>query len=144
MDRVTVGTILLWLMDIHYQSKWFLELRNVVSAYQLCRLSFSECPEYLRVNRNDQIVACMSPCNQWNYPAPYGQDKSKWEQPGLMYCCPLPVEVDDCRSGPVVKTEYVRKVRSACPTAYSYYSYDDVDGLHDCPRGTSFDVTICP
>lgn len=117
----------------------------------VCSVSVDNCPQNeidglgdLRVSKNGKYVMCLSPCKKWNYPAPYGMGQPEDVEPGLHMCCPTPpIEPDDCRSGDVVRTEYVNLIHSACPSAYSY-AYDDEAGLHDCPSGTSFAVTFCP
>ena len=63
---------------------------------------------------------------------------------GVSMCCPTPpISVDQCRSGPVVSTQFVKLIRAQCPSAYSY-AYDDIGGNHNCPGATSYDITICP
>ncbi len=48
-------------------------------------------------------------------------------------CCPTPpISPQQCRSGPVINTQYVQSIHRNCPTAYSY-AYDDEAGLHNCP-----------
>lgn len=116
-----------------------------------CAVSLNSCPTNeidglgdLRVFVNGKVVMCLSPCKRWNYPAPYGMGQPENVDPGLHMCCPTPpVSVDDCRNGDVVRTNYVNLIHSVCPSAYSY-AYDDLGGLHNCPAGTSFDVTFCP
>lgn len=116
-----------------------------------CALSLDACPWNetdgigdLRVLRDNRTVACLSPCKKWNSPAPYGLAQPETEAPGVDMCCPTPpIDVDQCRQGPVVRTQYVQLLRASCPTAYSY-AYDDEGGLHTCPQTTSFDVTLCP
>ena len=117
-----------------------------------CAMSLASCPAAeiadaqvgdLRVSRDSQVVQCLSPCKKWNYPAPYGLNKPETQQPGQALCCPAGVTPDECRKGIVVRTHYVDVVHRECPTAYSY-SYDDEGGLHSCPKGTSFKVTLCP
>jgi len=117
----------------------------------VCGVSMDSCPQNeidglgdLRVMKNGKYVMCLSPCKKWNYPAPYGMGQPEDVDPGLHMCCPTPpVSSDDCRAGPVTTTQYVNLIHQACPSAYSY-AYDDVNGLHACPAGTSFHVTFCP
>ena len=98
----------------------------------------------LKVRIKGRTVSCLSPCKKWNYPPPYGLGRSEKQSPGDMLCCPTPpISPQTCRSGIVESTNYVRMIHSVCPTAYSY-AYDDKAGLHNCPGGTSFDVTLCP
>jgi hypothetical protein len=117
--------------------------------------------EDLRVTDSaDNVIACMSPCKKWNYPAPYGLGKPEDEEPGLHMCCPTPIPdpvacaadpkcmtSEACRdkSDPlsVEHTKYVIAMRKMCPSAYSY-AYDDAQGLHNCPAETKFVVTFCP
>jgi Thaumatin family len=114
-----------------------------------CNLSLQQCPHNeiqglgdLRVFKNDKTVQCLSPCKKWNYPLPFGLGKPETEAPGIDLCCPYN-DVERCRTGLVVQTNFVQTVRQACPTAYSY-AYDDEAGLHSCSTPTSFDVTLCP
>jgi Thaumatin family len=108
-----------------------------------------------------RTIACMAPCKEWNYPAPYGLGKSEALDPGLHLCCPTPIDPasgnctagngcigpDACRAASdplsVVHTSYVGLIHARCPSAYSY-SYDDAQGLHACPSTTGFEVTFCP
>jgi len=117
----------------------------------LCALSFTSCPSNeidglgdLAVYHNRQKVACLSPCKRWNFPPPYGLGKNEDQAPGVYMCCPTPpISPTQCRSGPVVNTDYVKLVHSQCPSAYSY-AYDDQAGLHNCPGDTSYDIVLCP
>lgn len=116
-----------------------------------CNLNLGACPLNendglgdLRVFRNGQVVACLSPCKKWNYPPPYGFGYDELVSPGVDMCCPTPpISSEQCNAGPVVETQYVNLVRNNCPTAYSF-AYDDEAGLHQCTVSTSFDVTFCP
>jgi hypothetical protein len=116
-----------------------------------CAVSLAACPSdetqglgSLKVVKQGQIVQCLAPCYKWVYPPPYGMNKSKYDPPGKLMCCPTPpVTSEECRAGPVVQSKYVQLVRSSCPSAYSY-AYDDEGGSHDCPPGTSFTATLCP
>jgi len=116
-----------------------------------CAVSLETCPAGeidgigdLRVIRNGQTVACLSPCKRWNFPAPYGLGRDEHQDPGVMFCCPTPpISSQQCSSGPVINTQYVQLVRKNCPSAYSY-AYDDFAGLHTCSGDTSFVVTLCP
>lgn len=112
-----------------------------------CHLLLSDCPRNEKnelgdltvIGRSDNQVACLSPCKKWNYPAPYGNGRNEQEAEGRLLCCPDPVTSEDCRRGIVVNTDYVKLVRQACPTAYSF-SYDDEGGLHNCPSSASYVV----
>jgi hypothetical protein len=106
-------------------------------------------------------LACLSPCKKWSYPAPYGLGQPEGIDPGLHMCCPTPIDPatgdctaangcispDACRdeSDPlsVTRTSYVELIHAVCPAAYGY-SYDDAQGLHDCPADTRFEVVFCP
>lgn len=98
-----------------------------------CRVPLSQCPKNehsglgdLTVkDKNNNPVACLSPCKRWNYPDPYGKGRNEVEGDGRLLCCPrsVPVGVEECRGGIVAQTEYVKLVRRTCPSAYSY-SYD--------------------
>ncbi len=105
-------------------------------------LSLDDCPDELRIDEG-----CMSPCQQWTYPAPYGQGRPESQEPGRHYCCPAGVTPEECRdaSDPrsVVNTEYVALIHERCPTAYAY-SYDDSAGLHTCPPDARFVLAFCP
>lgn len=113
-----------------------------------CQLHLNKCPRNennglgdLTVKKNNKAVACLSPCKRWNFPAPYGLGRNENQGDGRMLCCPSGVSVQDCRKGIVVQTQYVKLLRQACPSAYSY-SYDDLGGLHNCPTATSFAVNF--
>ena len=116
-----------------------------------CALSVAACPQNeiqglgnLRVVKNGTVVQCLSPCKRWNWPPPIGLGKSEQQGLGQAVCCPTPpVSSGECRAGIVVQTYYVKNVRAACPTAYSF-AYDDEAGLHTCPADAAFDVTLCP
>lgn len=117
-----------------------------------CALSLADCPANetlglgsLRVpGARGGVVQCLSPCKRWNWPAPLGMGRPEDSAPGVDLCCPTPpVSPAQCRGGPVVDTEYVRLVHRECPSAYAY-AYDDAAGLHTCPSGTTFEVTLCP
>ena len=115
-----------------------------------CNVEPTACPTderdvgNLQVVKEGKVVQCLAPCKKWNFPPPYGMNKSEQQPPGNYLCCPTPpISPNECRSNIVVQTKYVNLVRNKCPSAYSY-SYDDLGGSHDCPPGTSFDVVFCP
>ncbi len=137
------------------------------------RLSLDRCPgaedlgagfsgQDLRVrDASGRVIACLSPCKRWNYPAPYGLGKPESVDPGLHLCCPTPIDPSTggcsidrscmtsaaCSNGAdplgVVRTRYVAAMREMCPSAYSY-AYDDAAGLHACSSQTQFEVVFCP
>jgi len=110
-----------------------------------CAMSLDACPQNeneglgdLRVFSNGRVVACLSPCKKWNYPPPYGFGRPEIDQPGVNMCCPTPpIQPQECRTGPVINTQYVQSIHANCPTAYSY-AYDDLAGLHNCPGATRY------
>jgi hypothetical protein len=124
-------------------------------------LGGSAFPAYADRDLRVQNVGCMSPCKEWNYPAPYGLGLAESQDPGLHVCCPTPIDpatgnctpahgcmtAAACRatSDPlsVTHTDYVQLIHARCPTAYAY-SYDDAAGLHACPADTGFRVVFCP
>jgi len=116
-----------------------------------CALHVNQCPTNeqhgmgdLRVFRNGQAVACLSPCKKWNYPPPYGFGRDEYQPTGVHLCCPTPpIWPEECRAGIVVDTDFVKLVHRNCPSAYAY-SYDDDAGLHYCTGGSDFHVTFCP
>jgi len=101
-----------------------------------CRISLNSCPTNennglgdLRVIKNGETVACLSPCKKWNFPSPYGLGRPETIAPGVNMCCPTPpISPSQCSSGPVISTNFVQQVRNNCPSAYSY-AYDDHAGL---------------
>jgi len=109
----------------------------------------------LRYIVNNQVVGCMSPCKKLNYglPAGFGQSESSGATEWM--CCPTPnpdncqlsdgcVTSQECRSGPVVNTQYVADVHQMAPGVYSY-SYDDGMGLHACAAGVvTYTMEFCP
>ena len=105
--------------------------------------------EDLRIrDSSSAVIACLSPCKKWNYPAPYGLGQPESSDPGLHLCCPTPpIDPTQCRDATnplsVVHTHYVELLHQACPNAYSY-SYDDAQGLHTCTPETRFEVIFCP
>jgi len=92
--------------------------------------------------KNNKVVSCLSPCMKETFPSPYGFGKNVNGPGGKEMCCPGN-NVQGCRSGPVVNTQFVQMIHQKCPTAYSY-AYDDVNGNHNCPTQTGFDVEFCP
>ncbi len=115
-----------------------------------CNLSFDVCPSDekfglgdLRVVRDGETVMCLSPCKRWNYPSPYGLNKPEIEGDGRELCCAGGISPAECNAGIVTQTEYVKRVRANCPSAYSF-AFDDDAGTHACPFDTNFTVTFCP
>lgn len=126
-----------------------------------CRgLSLSQCPsnEYLgsKIGQQDlqviepatkKVVGCYSPCGKLSYSNwlnPVGKNAPDSEI-AKMYCCPTPpVSSEDCRTGPVEQTAYVKLIHQNCPSVYGY-AYDDAVGLQVCPSGTTYTWSIgCP
>jgi len=122
-------------------------------------LSLDSCPEddnlgpsgthSLRVHDPDDpslTVGCYSPCAKLTY-AQWGQGLGfpPDAREAQHYCCPTPpISPEQCSSGPVVDTKFVKAVHKLCPGVYGY-SYDDGMGLGQCPAGTKYDVTFyCP
>jgi hypothetical protein len=118
--------------------------------------------EDLRIrDGHGDVIGCMSPCQKWAYPSPFGLGEPVGEDPGLHLCCPTPIDPasgqctpandcmtpDACRDAAdpvsVVHTQYVAAVHAMCPSAYSF-AYDDAAGLHNCPSDTGFEVVFCP
>ncbi|MFV8753625.1 thaumatin family protein [Nannocystaceae bacterium ST9] len=94
----------------------------------------------------DAIAGCYSPCGKltysnWGNAPTFAPDASEAEY----YCCPTPpIGVEDCRTGPVVDTQFVDLVHQQCPQVYAY-AYDDGIGNWSCPAGTRYRVTFyCP
>ncbi len=58
-------------------------------------------------------------------------------------CVSIRIENPECNKGPVVKTQYVQKVRENCPSVYSF-AYDDFGGDHACTQGTKINAILCP
>ncbi len=58
-------------------------------------------------------------------------------------CASIRIENPECNKGPVVKTQYVQKVRDNCPSVYSF-AYDDFGGDHACTQGTKINAILCP
>ena len=94
----------------------------------------------------DAVAGCYSPCGKltysnWGNTPTFAPDAGEAEY----YCCPTPpIGVDDCRTGPVVDTQYVELVHQQCPQVYAY-AYDDGIGNWSCPAGTRYRVTFdCP
>lgn len=115
-----------------------------------CLMDVNECPKNevsslgdLTYRATDNSTpGCLSPCKKWTSAKPNGMASSEKDGDGLLLCCPTPpVSAEQCRSGIVVNTEYVKLIRRKCPTAYSY-AYDDVQGSHDCPPATNFVVNF--
>jgi hypothetical protein len=92
------------------------------------------------------VAGCYSPCGKltysnWGNAPTYGPAAPEAEY----YCCPTPpIDVEACRTGPVVDTDYVALIHDQCKQVYSY-AYDDGIGNWSCPAGTRYRVTFyCP
>jgi len=44
---------------------------------------------------------------------------------------------------PAAEQSFVTNIHNSCPAEYAY-AYDDANGLHTCPTGSSYTVTFCP
>jgi len=94
-----------------------------------------------------KVVGCYSPCGKLTY--------SNWGNPSgshapasesaQMYCCPTPpVQPEQCRNGPVSRTQFVDLIHKKCSGVYGY-AYDDEIGLQLCPADTVYTWSIgCP
>lgn len=113
-----------------------------------CAVDLNRCPTAennlgdLRYIRNGKVLACLSPCKKYTWPAAPGMGQSESTPTGQAMCCPNPMSPATCQAGAITSTQYVGLIHSTCPTAYSY-SYDDMHGLHYCDAATSFDITVC-
>ena len=98
------------------------------------------------VGGSGDTVGCYSPCAKLTY-AQWGQGKgfTPESKEAQDYCCPTPpITPEQCSSGPVVETSFVKAVHTLCPSVYAY-AYDDGVGLAQCPAGVRYDVTFyCP
>ncbi len=136
-------------------------------------LRFSDCPQnedlstngqfpalgnqnlLLRHPNTNQIVGCYSPVAKLTFvhwqslPRPpfFGTTFAPTDPQARMYACPTPpVSVEQCRTGPVINTDFVNLIHNRCNNTYAY-AYDDVAGLSRCPAATnvSYEVTFfCP
>lgn len=114
-----------------------------------CHLPLGKCPNNeihglgdLSVkDKTNNTVACLSPCTKWTCPAPFGQGKKKENGDGRMFCCPLGVSPEECQNGLIVQTEYVKLLRSACPSAYSH-GYVFLGKMQHCPTTTNYTVSF--
>jgi len=95
-----------------------------------------------------KVVGCYSPCSKLtfrNWNNPIAKDHTPEDSVAKDYCCPTPPESpEQCRTGPVGKTEFVQAVHKMCPGVYGY-AYDDGVGLLTCPAGTTYEMIFyCP
>jgi hypothetical protein len=92
-----------------------------------CSLSLLQCPSDLQVKDLPQqdIIACNSPCSEFQTEA---------------FCCGNTTP-QQCQTGPVVSTDYVKLIHEYCPLVYAY-SYDDMRGLHTCSQ-SNYEVQFC-
>jgi hypothetical protein len=74
-------------------------------------------------------------------PDGYGCEVPEGQKTGK--CASIRIENPECNKGPVVKTQYVKKVRDNCPSVYSF-AYDDFGGDHACGQGTKINALLCP
>ncbi|CAE7445355.1 unnamed protein product [Symbiodinium pilosum] len=96
---------------------------------------------------SSKVVGCYSPCGKLSYSNwanQVGQNAPNSEI-AKMYCCPTPpVSPEECRTGPVEQTEFVKLIHQKCANVYGY-AYDDAVGLQVCPAGTTYTWTLgCP
>jgi len=119
-------------------------------------MRFADCPtnELLNGKETDlnvyhpdgHVVGCYSTCGKLTY-----SNWGNWpvwgpaDAEAQMYCCPTPpISSEQCSSGPVEESQYVKLFRSKCHGVYSY-AYDDAMGLQTCPVGTTYTWTLyCP
>ncbi|CAE8586103.1 unnamed protein product [Polarella glacialis] len=94
-----------------------------------------------------KVVGCYSPCGKlafsnWGNVAGRNAPQSEIAKP---YCCPTPpVSSEECRTGPVIHTEFVSLIHQKCSNVYAY-AYDDAVGLQVCQAGTTYEWTLgCP
>jgi len=92
-----------------------------------------------------KVAGCYSPClrltdDKWGNPV--GGPTSPQAAP---FCCAGTHGTPGvCKAGPVVRTQYLHSVHSACPAAYGY-AYDDVSATIVCSATTHYTVTFfCP
>ena len=112
-------------------------------------------PAYKKVNlqvfkssKETEILGCYSTCTRftWAKNTAYpGEGKNPADPEARMYCCPTPpISSPDCRTGPVVNTNYVKSIHDMCKkTAYTY-AYDDGVGLRHCNAEATFEVSFGP
>ncbi|KAL8138316.1 hypothetical protein V2J09_004317 [Rumex salicifolius] len=81
------------------------------------------CPSELQRRMDGRTVACRSACDVFNTD---------------QYCC------RGAYGGPAVcqPTDYSRKFKTACPTAYSY-AYDDPTSIFTCAAAPDYAITFC-
>lgn len=133
-------------------------------AIDCSELRMSDCPSGEDISTDQQFPAlsavdlraahpttqepagCYSPCGKltyvnWDNAPIYAPAAAEAEY----YCCPTPpIDVEECRQGPVVDTQYVGLIHDKCKQVYSY-AYDDGIGNWSCPAGTRYRVTFyCP
>lgn len=119
-------------------------------------LSLSQCPKNEMLNgrpmdlqatnpHTGKVTGCYSPCmrltdDKWGHPV--GGPTSPQAAP---YCCAgSHGSPGVCQAGPVMHTQYLSSVHSACPAAYGY-AYDDKSATIVCTTTTHYTVTFyCP
>ncbi|MFZ6178522.1 thaumatin family protein [Nannocystis pusilla] len=133
-------------------------------AIDCSELRLSDCPTAEDISTNQQFPAlsavdlradhpttqepggCYSPCGKLTY-ANWGNAPvyAPADAEAEYYCCPTPpIDVEACRQGPVVDTQFVGLIHDKCKQVYSY-AYDDGIGNWSCPAGTRYRVTFyCP
>jgi hypothetical protein len=90
-------------------------------------------------------AGCFSPRGELTFmAAPGGLGYQPSDPQAQEYCCANGLVTANQRgNGPVVDTQYVRKVHNYCGGRVYAYSLDDVQGNHDCASSTTFVVEFC-
>jgi len=98
--------------------------------------------------KTNKVAGCYSPCmrltdNKW-----YNPVSGPTSHPASPYCCAgqfsSPQTCNAGGSGSVLHTQYLAKLRQACPLAYGY-AYDDRSATIVCNSNTQYKVTFfCP
>ncbi len=126
----------------------------------LCRPGFS-CNKIYNTCVTGNPTACPKKCQPGTTCDPRTGKCTIVDKNGFKSCCPdgygceipegqkigkcvsIRIENPECNKGPVVKTQYVQKVRENCPSVYSF-AYDDFGGDHACSQGTQINAILCP
>merc|ERR1719410_315752 len=119
-------------------------------------LSLNQCPTEETLNsktvnlqavnpKTGKVAGCFSPCmklidDKWNKsPVSSGSPEA------APYCCQGAYgNPGTCQAGPILQTEYLKRVRESCSDAYGY-AYDDKRATIACTSSTEYTVTFyCP